>query len=420
MRNSVTFIHAADLHLDTPFQGVSATAPRVGEMLAEATYDAWRRIVDLAIERKVDFVIVAGDVYNAGNPTLHGQFFMREQAGRLDDAGIGLYLVSGNHDPLDGSTAGLAMGENAHVFPGGRTERIEAVSEDGFVCGIYGRSYERRDEPDDFTPGYRREKGDTVAIGVLHANVGGNTEYASYAPCSLEGLRSAGMDYWALGHIHKHEVLSKTPYAVQAGSPQGLNPKDTGVHGCCVVTVETGGSVTGFEVADLAPVAWAQRDVDVAGTETIEEIEGLLGRVIEEIRDDTKRPTVARITLQGRSEVHRLLTRPEYLTHLTEKLRSDEESRSSWVWIDRIDDRTGATIDLEALRKAQDFIGDVVRIADGLLDDSKEAQALVDGACEAVRRGMPEFEPGEDAAALITRARDRALDLLVDDREAAQ
>lgn len=418
MRNSVTFIHAADLHLDTPFQGVSATDDKVGQALAEATYDAWRAIVDLAIEREVDFVVVAGDVYNAGNPTLRGQFFMREQAQRLGAAGIGLYLVTGNHDPLDGTTAGLTLGENVHLFPGGRAERVQAVSEDGFVCGIYGRSYERRDEPDDFTPGYRREKGDTVAIGVLHANVGVNSEYAAYAPCTLEGLRAASMDYWALGHIHRHEVLSTAPYAVQAGSPQGLNPKDTGTHGCCVVTIEGGGRVTAFDQVDLAPISWAQRDVDVAGIETIEELEELLGRVTDEIRAETKRPTVARLALTGRSGIHRALTRPDYLTHLTEKLREDEAPRSSWVWIDRIDDKTKATIDLDALRKSPDVIGDVVRIGDELLGDLKTAEALIEKSSAAVRKGMPDFVPAESVEALIERARDRVLDLLVDEEVA--
>jgi DNA repair exonuclease SbcCD nuclease subunit len=418
VRNSVTFIHAADLHLDTPFQGVSATDDKVGQALAEATYDAWRAIVDLAIEREVDFVVVAGDVYNAGNPTLRGQFFMREQAQRLGAAGIGLYLVTGNHDPLDGTTAGLTLGENVHLFPGGRAERVQAVSEDGFVCGIYGRSYERRDEPDDFTPGYRREKGDTVAIGVLHANVGVNSEYAAYAPCTLEGLRAASMDYWALGHIHRHEVLSTAPYAVQAGSPQGLNPKDTGTHGCCVVTIEGGGRVTAFDQVDLAPISWAQRDVDVAGIETIEELEELLGRVTDEIRAETKRPTVARLALTGRSGIHRALTRPDYLTHLTEKLREDEAPRSSWVWIDRIDDKTKATIDLDALRKSPDVIGDVVRIGDELLGDLKTAEALIEKSSAAVRKGMPDFVPAESVEALIERARDRVLDLLVDEEVA--
>lgn len=413
-RDSVTFVHAADLHLDAPFQGMSADEERVGRELAEATYDAWHKVVDLAIARGVDFVVLSGDVHNAGDRSLRAELRMREEAQRLADAEIPLFVVHGNHDPLDGWSAGIAMPDNVHVFSAGRTERFEAVSEDGFCCAVYGRSYGTRSETSDFTPGYRREAADTVAVGVLHANVGGNKDYEPYAPCSIDDLRACGMDYWALGHIHKHEVLATDPYIVQAGSPQGLNPKETGVHGCCVVTIDRSRAVS-FSYIDLAPIAWAVADIDVSGAETVDEVESRVNAALDAIRTDTQRPTVARVTLSGRSAVHGMLVRPRVLDDLRDALRSNHLSRSPWLWLDRIRDNTAGVIDLAALHEVPEFSGEVVRVADDLAETPDRLKALVDEIAEPVAQKFSGYAPGADAKELLERARDRALDLLLAD-----
>lgn len=412
MRDSVTFVHAADLHLDAPFQGLREVDERVGRELAEATYQAWRRIVDLAIEREVDFVVLAGDLYNSGDRSLRAQIRVREQAQRLADAGIALFVAHGNHDPLDGWSAGLAMPESVHVFGGRETRRIVAVESGEFICAVYGRSFATREELSDFTPGYAREPADTIAVGVLHANVGNNADYDPYAPCTLDALRAARMDYWALGHIHKHEILLTDPYAVYAGSPQGLNPKEIGAHGCCVVSMSSGGAVK-LEHVDLAPVVWAVDDVRVDGIDSVDRLEALLNERLSELRHAAGRPVVARLRLVGRAKVHADLTRPAVIRDLTEALRSEQLSHEPWGWLDSLVDATGAVLDLDALADSPEFSGELVRIATELASDEEGLAELLESVVAPVAEKLSDYTPQASSEELLERARDRALDLLL-------
>jgi DNA repair exonuclease SbcCD nuclease subunit len=412
VRESVTFIHAADLHLGAPFQGLSAEDERVGRELAEATYQAWSRVVDTAIERSVDFVVLAGDLYDAGDPSLRSQIALRFEAQRLDDAGIPLLLVRGNHDPLGGWSANLAMPECVRVFPSGHVERFEVIAEDGFVCGVYGRSYQKSAETSDFTPGYVRDARDTVAVGLLHANVGSNPDYDPYAPCTLAALTSAGMDYWALGHIHKHEVLASDPYVVYAGSAQGLNPKETGAHGCCLVTLSRGG-VTAFEHLELAPVTWIAEEIDVSGIENLDRAESLVNERLASARADAGRCAVARVRLTGRAPVHADLARPGVLGQFAEAIRVEQVALEPWVWLDRLENRTAAAIDIAALADSPDFAGELVRISAELGSDSTALESAISEVSAPVIEKLADYVPALSGPELLEAARDRALDLLI-------
>jgi exonuclease SbcD len=417
LRERVTFVHAADLHLDAPFSGIAADEQRVGAALAEATYAAFEAIVDLALERAVDFVVIAGDAYNAADKSVRAQRRFREQVRRLDSAAVPTFVVHGNHDPLGGFMAGMDLPASVHVHPAGRVERIEAVRDGEFVCAVYGRSFGKAAETADFAAGYRRQAGDTVAIGLLHANVGGNPDYDAYAPCSLDDLRAGGMDYWALGHVHKHEVLSKDPWAVYAGSPQGLNPKETGRHGCCVVEVTRSGAVS-MEHVDLAPVSWAFADLDAGAAEDVDDIERLVLERCEALREQAGRPTVARLAITGRSPAHAALARYGAVADLHDAIRREEASGEPWLWLDRLDDRTAAPLDLDALRSGEDFAAEIVVVSDDLAGSAAELAGLVDEVVGPLAEKLRGFEPTLLPEELLALARDRCLDALLPGGEA--
>jgi DNA repair exonuclease SbcCD nuclease subunit len=250
-----------------------------------------------------------------------------------------------------------------------------------------------------------------VAVGVLHANVGGNPDYDAYAPCSLDDLRAGGMDYWALGHVHKHEVLSQDPWAVYAGSPQGLNPKETGRHGCCVVEVTRGGSVS-MEHVDLAAVSWAMIDLDASAAEDIDDIERLIEKGCASVREEQRRPSVVRLALSGRSGAHAELARSG-AADLHEAVRREQAAAHPWLWIDRLDDRTAARLDLEALRGGEDFAAEIVAVADDLAGSQAELAALVAEVVSPVADKLRSFEPSLTPDRLLELARDRGLDALL-------
>ena len=412
MTSRVRFVHAADLHLDAPFAGIAANDARVGAALADATYEAFRRIVDVCIEREVAFMVIAGDAYNSADKSLRAQLRFRAEMERLAEAGIDVFVANGNHDPQGGWSAGLTMPENVHVFSAGKVDRFEVVRRGETVAAVYGRSFARAVETENFALGYKRALGDPVAIGVLHANVGGNADYDPYAPASLDDLRAGGMDYWALGHIHKQEVLAESPWIVYAGSPQGLNPKETGPHGCLVVEVGSDGAVQ-FEHVETGPVAWARLEVDVSGASGLEEVRSLLTGELDAQRMRAGRQCVARVSLIGRSHAHADLARPGIAAQLFEELRAEAALTDPWLWLDRLDDRTAPPIDLDALRGGPDFAAELVRITDELAGDPDTLRTLIAEIETPVGTTLPGYTPSSEPGDLLERARDAALDLLL-------
>jgi DNA repair protein SbcD/Mre11 len=413
VRDRVTFVHTADLHLDAPFQGIGAASDRVGRALAEATYEAFRRVIDTALSREVDFLVIAGDAYNARDKSLRAQLRFREQMVRLSDAGIGAFIVNGNHDPASGWSAGLALPESVHVFAADRVQRIEIERDGEVIAAVYGRSFGRAAETANLALGYRRDPADTIAVGVLHANVGSNNDYDPYAPATLDDLRSAGMDYWALGHIHKQEVLARDPWVVYAGSPQGLNPKEIGPHGCYVVEVSTGGAISAEHV-ETAPVAWAQVSLDASGVTDLDGARALVTAACERLRETEGRMVVARIALTGRSEAHDDLARGGVLDALLEEIRSDQGAADPCVWLDRLDDRTSALLDLDAVRGGVDFAAEAVRIADELGSDMSQVEAVLRELAAPIATTLPGgYTPGVSAVEALALARDAVLDELL-------
>jgi len=405
------FVHAADLHLDAPFQGVSAVDERVSRALAEATYEAFRRVVDLCIDRDAQFLVIAGDAYNSADKSLRAQLAFGREMARLADAGIEVFAVCGNHDPASGWSAGLALPESVHVFSAERVERKEVVRDGEVIAAVYGRSFRVKAETEDFSEGYQRNPADPIAVGVLHANVGGDPDYDPYAPASVEGLRARGMDYWALGHIHKHEVLGRDPWIVYAGSPQGLNPKETGAHGCVVVDVEAGRSIAAEHV-DLAPVSWAQATVDVSPASDLDDVRDMLAETCEELRSAALRPVVTRLTIAGRCAAHGDLSREGVLRDLLDDLRAHQMGCEPWLWVDRLDDRSAPALVVDEVRAGADFASELVRVADEL--ESSGLSGILDDIARPVSSTVTGYKPSLGEAEALTKARDLALDLLLE------
>ena len=416
MSGSVRFVHAADLHLDAPFKGVDAEDPRVRAALIAATVGALDTLVEVCIERRADFLVLAGDVYNSMDAPLRTEFAFRDACARLDAAGIRVFVARGNHDPASSRSAGLALPANVHVFSADEVERVVYEREGRPICALYGRSFRTAAETANFAVSYARDPGDELAIGVLHTNVGDRPGHGPYAPCSIGDLRAAHMDYWALGHIHKPEVLSQDPPIVYSGCTQGLHPGETGDRGCTVVTLDRHGAT--LERVSTARVVWAAATVSAVGLDDIDAVRGALLAEVDRVMRDTGTapgtPAVLRIDLTGRSGAHAALARPKALDDLLADIRGAGLSRDPWVWVDRVRDRTMPAIDLDLVRSGSDFAADLVSLADSLLADSDALGAYVGALAQPILGTLDSkdlFEP--DARDIIERARDLALDRLM-------
>lgn len=408
----VRFMHAADLHLDAPFKGVDARDPRVREALAASTFEALDRVVDACLERKVHFLVLAGDVYNAAEPSLRAQFAFRSACEKLGDAGIRVFVARGNHDA---TTSGmrLALPGNVHEFSVTEAERVVFESDDGAQCGVYGRSFRVSAEKSNLAASFRRDPADAFAVGVLHANVGGRQGHEPYAPCSLDDLRAAGMDYWALGHIHKPELLADSPMVAYAGCTQGLNPNESGLRGCRFVTLSSDGVTAEF--IPTASIVWEQAAVDAAELPDADAVLAALQRQVDQVRTSSgARPVILRLGVEGRSPAHAALARSGALTDVAAELSALAMGGEPWVWVDRVKDQTRPALDLESIRDASDLAGDLVRLAEALAQDEGALGAFVDATASPVMARLDARDmPALDRATLIERARDLALDRLL-------
>jgi DNA repair exonuclease SbcCD nuclease subunit len=363
LRPRFTFIHAADLHLGSPFQGLRAANPQVAATADAATYRAFDRILTLALESEAAFVLFSGDVYDAEDRNLTAQLRFRDGLRRLQRAGIRAAVIHGNHDHLGGTQARLEWPENARFFPAypSAPEIYRLGGEP--IAAVHGYSYPQRHVRESVLAHYapRREDEGLFRIGMLHGNVGGHPDHDPYAPCSLEALGALPFDYWALGHVHGHAVLRGSgPAVVYPGSPQGLSPREVGAHGCCRVTVEPDRSVR-VEFVSVHALRWTNLDVAIDELEGEDALLQRIERELDEARAGETGSVIARVRLIGRGPVHRVLRSPANVEALLRELRAGEDGEP-FVWVDRLDVETRPDVDLDAHRHSPSLAGDFLRL----------------------------------------------------------
>lgn len=412
------FFHAADLHLDSPFRGHLDAAGELAPVLREATFAAWRRLVDAAIAAKADFVLLAGDLYDARDRSLRAQLALRDGLARLDAAGIRSFLVHGNHDPLSGRYAQVRLPPSAHVFDA-MPAQVEVALDGSLAATVSGASYPRADVTENLARAFPKPEG-PFAIGLLHANLGGDTGHANYAPCTLGELAATGHRYWALGHVHAARVeRSNGAVIAYPGNLQGRSARETGPKGCLDVTVSAAGEIEARPVA-LDEVRWHRPQVAIDGLGSIDALEE---KIDEEIRaalaspaGDDHRPAghVFRFELIGRGALHASIAlaadREDLLASLRERWLSRSTARQFAI-VERIVDRTGRAVDLAQLLQEPSLVGDALRLAAEARREGPARAALL-AALEPMRRKTRDLVPAPDLEKVLERASEIVVDLL--------
>ncbi|MDD3580961.1 MAG: DNA repair exonuclease [Desulfobacca sp.] len=417
-----SFIHCADLHLDSPFEGLHALEPQIAAILRDATFKAFGQVIDLAINAKVDFVIIAGDVYDGADRSLRAQLRFRDALRRAVEAGIECLVAHGNHDPLSGWEAALTLPPGVHRFGGQQVEHLIVKRGSEPLAEIYGISYPVREVRDNLASQFQRQPGQSFHIGVLHCNVGGDPHHDNYAPCTLTDLINSGMDYWALGHIHNQKVLrDREPCIIYPGNTQGRNVREAGPRGCYLVRVDENRHLqTEFVATDV--VRWYTQEVNIADLNSIDDLLEVLTEILEETRKAADgRAAILRLTLVGRGELHRQLRHLDPDRDLGSRLREGELNRDDFVWVESVQNRTRPPVDIERKRQVQDFIGDFLRAAEALRQDQHPAALL-----HKLLAARPEHTliakylnklTQEDWLAMLGDAETLGLDLLLEDQE---
>ena len=371
------FVHAADLHLDSPFRGIRNEAPpHVADALHRATFQAYEKIIDLCLRERVDALLVAGDIYDGADRSLRAQLKFVDGLNRLHAAGIRSFICHGNHDPLDGWEAQLDLPAGCARF-GPEVSAVPVFPDDPERATVHGVSYPTREVRDNLTPLFAATPAGGFNVGLLHANVGGNTDHDPYAPCSVADLAGTGLDYWALGHVHTRQVLQQErPTIVYPGNPQGRNPRETGERGVYLAEVSDYGSVSlDFRPVDV--VRWDTLEVGIQGMETQQELLDAIGPAVAESSDSSgRRPVVYRLTLTGRGPLNRWIRSAGTLDDLLEQVNDQHAHTHPWLWCERIQVDTGSPVDREQATLREDFAGDLARLTSSLLSDSASASEI--------------------------------------------
>ncbi|EIC21548.1 metallophosphoesterase family protein [Thiorhodovibrio frisius] len=265
-----SFLHAADLHLDSPLTGLEAYEGAPVEDIRGATRRALENLVDLALAEFVDALLLAGDIYDGDWRDYNTGLFFAGQMARLKQADIPVFMVQGNHDAASQISRQLRLPDNVHLFPSRRPASIPLESA-GLM--VHGQSYPSRQVEQNLARAYPPAEAGLFNIGLLHTSLDGRPGHASYAPCRLDDLQRLGYDYWALGHVHQREVVSEDPWVVFSGNLQGRHARETGVKGATLVRIDNA-RVQAVEHQPLDAMRWALCEIavdDQLGRDGLEE-----------------------------------------------------------------------------------------------------------------------------------------------------
>jgi len=375
---SLRFIHAADLHLDSPFRGLANTAPRLRDELQAATLGAFERIVDHTIQSKADFLVLAGDLYDSKDRSLRALVGFRRQMERLAERDISVYIVHGNHDPLNGWGSEFQLPPNVTTFSG-KPSTEPVIRRGKEIARVTGISYARERVTENLAAAMTPDSDSPYSVGLLHANVAGQTGHADYAPVTLDELTTSGFDYWALGHVHTRSVLAADPTTVvYPGNPQGRNPRESGPRGCLQVDIDRNGDAKlSFVETNLA--RWAHLEIPI---QTHTRMDALVDALLEQgraVAASFAGPTVARCTLRGNGPLHPDLQREGMSEELSEQLRSVLPVESVRI-------ATGPMLDFESLARTETLIADFLKMANRALEDPELRKKLTDSLEPLFRR----------------------------------
>ena len=340
------FIHAADPHLDSPLRGLEAHEGAPVALLRGATRKAFENLVNLAIDEAVNFVVIAGDLYDGDWKDYSTGLFFRGQMVRLEAKKIPVYLIAGNHDAASVISKKLTLPENVHVFS---TRTAETMEVPGLAAVIHGRGFPHRAVPENLAVDYPAAVPGKFNLGLLHTSLTGRPDHDTYAPCSEQDLRNKGYAYWALGHIHQPEVISEDPWIVFAGNCQGRHARETGPRGCRLVTVKDSLEVASAEWRDLDVVRWQAVEVPLAGVENeAGAIKGIREALAGAVAAAEGRLLATRIHLTGATALHGSLHRDaQHWRAQVQALAQDFGEES--VWVERLRVGTRPIYDLAEL-----------------------------------------------------------------------
>ncbi|MDP4083945.1 MAG: DNA repair exonuclease [Bacillota bacterium] len=351
----ISFIHAADLHLDSPMIGLRNLPVSILKRLRESTFKALKKLTNAAIKKNVDFVILAGDLFDGEDRSLKAQSHLRTEMLKLMKHDIPVYIIHGNHDHLSGDWVHLEMPSNVHIFTD-KVESMTLVTKKGMRVNLYGFSYPERHVYERKITHYQKSGNADYHIGILHGNEEGENEHGNYAPFVVKELLEKDFHYWALGHIHKRKVLSENPPIIYPGNIQGRNKKEKEIKGCYHVNLSD--FETSLEFIETSDVIWEDVEIDLAGLRNFYEVLEKCQAIVKDCRKE-KMGTLLTLSLLNH-ELEDDKERRALAAELIELLQENEQDEDAFVWVTEIIAEQNQIVSKENLKKESEFYSELL------------------------------------------------------------
>lgn len=362
MKNTIRFIHAADLHLDSPFVGLKHLPSWLFERLRESTFLAFSRLISFAIKEQVDFVLLAGDLYDGEERSLKAQLRLKKEFERLQQASIDVFVIHGNHDHMGGKWLDLQWPDNVHVFSSNQVEMKIYHKNKKPAAYIYGYSYPTRSVVENMTANYRKQDNSTVHhIGMLHGSIEGNKEHDVYCPFKVNELLNKDFDYWALGHIHKRQLLhEKDPIIAYPGNIQGRHRKESGEKGFYYVVMQE--SITSSATfIGTEEVIWKEAEVSIDGLSNVSD---LLQKCTQTLAQINHQATCLTFVFTGKGVLASLLQSQQTIQDIMDALNEDETETEHFVRVVKLVNKSYLPIENKNNPKLLSFFNDLQTTVD--------------------------------------------------------
>jgi DNA repair exonuclease SbcCD nuclease subunit len=379
------FVHAADIHLDSPLRSLALRDADLAELIGNATRRAFVRIIDLCLEEQVDALLIAGDLYDGEQTSMKTARFLAEQLRRLDEASIRVFIIRGNHDALSKITKELVLPNSVKVFAG-RAEAVEIDRAPSHVpVVIHGLSFAQPHAPESLLGKYRPSVEGAVNIGLLHTSLAGTAGHDLYSPCSLADLERTGFRYWALGHVHKRSAVEGACTIVMPGIPQGRDINEAGPKSVTLVTIHDDGSVL-LEERDTSIAQFERVSIDASGLEDWRDLVSAIARGLEKARDVVRSEhLVTRLQVSGATPLGWRILRD------AEMLKTEADERASIVgscWVEKLE--ISCHPPKLGLETSGDPVSELHRLIEKDVLDSDAFQAEFVGMAEELRAQLPQ------------------------------
>lgn len=386
------FIHAADIHLDSPLHGLERYPGAPVDQIRSATRRAFDNLIGLAEAEQASFLLLAGDLYDGDWRDYNTGLYFSTRMERLREAGVRVFMVAGNHDAASQITRHLRLPDNVRMLS---SKSPETVLLNDLDVAIHGQGYATRSVTADLSLAYPQGDPGYFNIGLLHTSLDGRPGHDNYAPSTLDGLRSKGYQYWALGHIHQREVISREPWIVYPGNIQGRYVGESGPKGCTLVQAEDG-AVESVEHRELDVMRWEVCRVDIAGSDTVDHLyQRVAGEFEQLVEGCAGRPVAVRLLLHGAGAAHSALHADrEHWIQQYRVLANGIEGAGVWLEKVVVQTRTAMSID-EALQR-DTALGGLLQVVQDLSIDDAAVSGLAGEVAGLRHKLPPELLGGSD------------------------